>query len=214
MAEIQEALRHAERGEWKLEDLLFNPVPHVYQHMPTGKDLRSVTTLMRENGIGFTGYAPQSALDRGNYVHEASVLVDADDLDWDQVPEEYAGYVRGYEKAMRETESRPAVSEFRMFEPNLWFAGTLDRIVIRKGRRIGIELKTGSTTDVSVQAAGYDHLWSFWFPEKPIEAWECLKVNDDGTYKLFELDVQGAWRDFVSCLCLSARRARPASQRI
>lgn len=208
-------IESAVRGEWKLEDLLFNPVPHLYQHGPTGRNLPSVTTLMRENGIGFTGFAPQSALDRGNYTHEASVLIDEGDLDWSQVPIEWLGYSRAYERAMRELHAKPVAAEFRLYHPDFLYAGSGDRVVIRDGKRRGWEIKTGDFTDVSVQCAGYDRMWDFWFPDKPLDGWDCLKLNDDGTYRLIEnLDVKLGWRDFVSCLCLSTRRAWPTSKRI
>lgn len=201
-------------GGWSLGDLDFQAAPHVYFHHGARRELPSVTKLMRENGIGFTGFAPQEALDRGTYTHEASVLIDSDELDWSQVPGEWRGYCEGYRRALRDSGARPIAAEGRLYHPQFWYAGTFDRVAMMHGERVGIELKTGSTTDVSVQAAGYDRMWSYWFPDKPIRRWECWKVNEDGTYRRIDLDVEDGWRSFVACLVLSARRAKPMSERI
>lgn len=195
---------------WGLGELTFDAVPHRY--MVRWRELDSVTKIMRACSLGFTGFAPEEALARGNYAHEASVLIDDDALDWSQVPERWAGYCRAYERAIRETRSRAAAAERRMYHPQFWYAGTLDRVVIREGRRIGVELKTGSTTDVSVQSAGYDRLWRFWWPNRPIAAWECWKLNEDGSYRIHELDVEEGWQDFASCLRIMARRRQPVTR--
>lgn len=197
---------------YRLDELEFIPYPHTY--IVRGREIPSVTTLMRRYGLGFQGYAPQEALDRGNYVHEASVLIDEDDLEWSTVPEKWRGYLNGYVAARRADGPgvKVVAAERRLWHPEFWYAGTLDRamIVIRDRVRMIRELKTGDATDVDAQVAAYAHSWNRWFPQTPVseKAGECLRPNRGGGFERWDLDLEAGWRPFAACLVIEDRRRR------
>lgn len=198
----------------RLDELEFQPIPHAY--FLRGRELPSVTNLMRENGIGFQGFAPQEALDRGNFCHEASVLIDGNELDWSTVPQDWEGYCRAYERAIREQPVKVVAAERRLFDPGLGVAGTLDRTVIRNAMRMIREIKTGDASDVDVQIAAYARLWNLWFPNEPVnqDVGELLKLNDDGSYRLTDVNLRDGHQDFIACVRLSARRRKHGRPRL
>jgi hypothetical protein len=189
-----------------LDQLEFHPGSHTYLWL--GQELPSVTKIMRRHQLGFQGFAPQSALDRGNYVHEAFPLVAEDALDWPSVPEEYVGYCRAAEAYLRDTGTRVVRSEVRLVEPELGYCGTLDFIGIRRGRRLIGEVKTGDASDWDVQAAAYERMWRRWFPQLAVHFGEGVKLNEDGTWRSDELNLSEGLNVFMACLVLERRRAR------
>jgi hypothetical protein len=188
-----------------LDQLEFQRVPHVY--LWRGRELDSVTKIMRRHGLGFQGVAPQGALDRGIYVHEALPLIG----EWSAIPEDYAGYCHAAEAYLSQTETRITHSELPLVHPELGYCGTPDAVVLRKGRRGLIEAKTGDASDWDVQAAAYVRMWERWFPNLAIEFVEGVKLNDDGTYRTEDLDIGPGWNAFAACLVLESRTRRRAA---
>lgn len=194
-------------------DLGFEERDHRYVHLPTGRELRSVTTVMHDYGLGFDPFGiPESILERvshrGSYVHAGTTLIDQDDFDDERVPEAFAGYFTAYRRFLAESGFSPRASELRLYSPTWWYAGSPDKVGFDRRLRVGLEIKTGCTDDVDVQAGGYDGLWSEWFPHALIDVWRCLKLNADGTYRVWDLDAKGGLVDFRCCLRISARRER------
>lgn len=183
-----------------LAELEFHAGSHTYRWQ--GRELQSVTKIMRAHGLGFQGFAPQSALDRGNYVHEAFPLIAEGALDWPSVPEEYVGYCRAAEAYLRDTGTRVVRSEERLVEPELGYCGTLDFIGIRRARRLIGEVKTGDASDWAVQAAAYERMWRRWFPQLSVHFGEGVKLNEDGTWRSEPLDLASGWNAFAACLVL------------
>lgn len=198
------SIRLVKPGEATLADLEFHAGSHVYRWQ--GRELPSVTKIMRAHGLGFQGFAPQSALDRGNYVHECLPWIADGSLEWDAIPGEWVGYCRAFERYLAETETRLTDSEVRMVEPDYGYCGTPDGIALRRGRRLLIEAKTGDSTDWDVQAAAYERMWRRWFPTRPVHEAEGVKLNADGTYHREKLDIEAAWNVFAACLVLESRR--------
>lgn len=193
-----------------LADLEFHEGAHVYRWQ--GRELPSVTKIMRAHDLGFQGFAPQSALDRGNYCHEAFPLIAEGALEWSNVPEEYVGYCRAAERYLRETETRITDAEIRLVEPDLGYCGTPDAIALRRGVRFLVEVKTGDASDWDVQAAAYVRMWNRWFPTRTVVAAEGVKLNEDGTYRTETLNIGAAWNVFSACLVLE-HRTRGRSRR-
>lgn len=194
----------------RIEELEFEAVPHRY--LVRGREIPSVTHVMRELGLGFVGFAPQEALDRGNYVHEASVLIDEDALDWDAVPEKWRGYCESYRRTLLETRSRPFRAEWRFFHPSFGYAGTLDRVVLRDARFGLIEIKSGSTRHVHIQGGGYFEGWRYWNPTRELSFGECWRVQEDGSpAHLIPFDLGEGWADFAAALRVYRRKGDPAS---
>jgi hypothetical protein len=194
-----------------LAELEFYAEGHRY--IVRGRELPSVTTLMRRFGLGFQGFAPQEALDRGNYVHAASVLIDEDDLDETSVPPKWGGYLEGYRRAVSSTQTKMIVAEWRFWHPLYAYCGTLDRIGFRGGRRGIISLKTGDKTDANVQEGAYEQGWIYWHPDKPLEWAECWKLNDNGSCDREPLDLKDGWRIFSACLVIEEQRRKTHGNR-
>ena len=187
-------------ADYSLEDLVLVEGPHVYV-VGGSHELPSVTHLMRRVGLGFGGAAPQSALDRGRWVHDATTLIDEDDLDWISVPAEYEGYCRAWERVRREVPVEIVRSEWRSYHRAYGYAGTCDRIVQHDGVRQVLEIKTGDTTDWQVQAAAYAELDAHWRPGVPrAEIGLLVQLASDGTYRTAEASLADPWRTFVAVL--------------
>ncbi len=197
-------------GGYRLDELEFYAGDHRY--LVRGRELPSVTTLMRQHGIGFQGYAPQSALDRGNFVHEASLLIDEDDLHWPNVPEAWRGYCEAYAAARKAEHLTVVQAEGRVWHPHYRYAGTLDRVVlVLRDRLLRVrELKTGDASDVECQVAAYVQARNCWYPHDLVDArvGECLKLNHNGTFRLYDIDLEDGWRGFSACLILEERVRR------
>lgn len=187
-------------------ELAFDAAAHVYTHRPTGQRLQNVTGAMRKMGMGFTGFAPNEALWRGQWVHECVSLYVRGDLDEEaaeaQHPE-WWGYMRGFFAFLRDTGAKPKHTEVRLYDLDWLLAGTADLPgIFLGGERGGVEIKTGDHTDVHVQCGAYDHMWRVRVSNLPLKWWRCLKLNADGSYdaKLFAepLDVQGGW-ELMTC---------------
>lgn len=191
----------------RLDELEFDPHPHVYRWR--GRELPSVTHVLRECGLGFQGSPGLGPLLRGQYVHEASVFLDENDLDWATVPEAYAGYLRGYERLIGETTTKPTHAEVRLFHDELGFAGTLDRIFLRRGARGIADIKSGSVRHAAIQISAYRKMWERWHSQEPISFGEYWKLNEDGSYRIEEVDLEEGWRDFCAALRVYRRRQDP-----
>ena len=139
-------------------------------------------------------------------------MIDEGDLHWPSVPEEWRGYCEGYAAARRAESVRIVAAEARFWHPEFWYAGTLDRVVLvlRNGKLRVRELKTGDASDVECQVAAYVHARNRWFPHGLVDdrVGECLRVNANGTFNLWDLDLGDGWRGFSACLVLEERLRR------
>ena len=197
------------RGAGRIEDVRIELPEHVYRHIPTGRLLVSATQIMRKCGIGFQGDAPQSATDRGKYVHEVSTLIDDyEDLNLEAVPDDWKGYVSAYLSFSKTVRPVFAATEHLVWHPGFWYAGTLDRVMVVDRERLVMDLKTGSSDDVDVQLAAYAYAWNYWYPESlvSIERGACLKLNKNGSYTLdAKVDLHAGYQGFLACLNLMSR---------
>lgn len=149
-----------------------------------GKRVPSVTEILKYGGwVDFEGVDPtilKRAADRGHFVHEASELIDEDDLDWDTVPEAWLGYCRAYaefrDSRMFEIEATEEVIKNEQYR----YCGQLDRRGLLRGRRAIIDIKTSYQPADSwgIQIAGYAAAFS-----QPHERY-ALWLRRDGTYRL------------------------------
>ena len=104
----------------------FDPIAHRYTL--DGIVLPSVTTILR--GLDDFSKVPARALekarDRGQRVHAACNLDVLRTLDEATVDDEVAPYLAQFRKFLRESGFQPTLSECRVYDENLWYAGTLD----------------------------------------------------------------------------------------
>jgi RecB family exonuclease len=123
----------------------FDHASHTYQ--VDGEKLDSVTTILKDEGfIDERWYTPGSA-DRGSLIHEATAAIDREDLDLqDFEGEEIYPYLQAWKKFKQENSFLPQYIEKQVHDPNLKYAGTLDRIGMWKdGQEVLLDIKSGKS---------------------------------------------------------------------
>ncbi len=164
--------------------LTFDAQEHRYYL--DGVEIPGVTTILKTAGISDFYGGWTEATYRGLHVHTACEWLDLQDLDWRTVHAPYLGYVRGYEKFLKETGFEHELIEYQGHHEAFRYAGTLDR----RGRfpkqqateaRSIIDLKTGIKEDWhSKQTAGYKLLKPEWNDDLRF----ALYLHENGTYHL------------------------------
>ena len=140
-----------------------------YKHKTDGYRVPSVTTIIPDGYEGAPEDLMQEAKARGTFVHQASVLLDADNLNWDSVPLSFRPFLEGWALAVEELSlhhighwtERPSLSKVH------GFAGTADRVsyVGYKTTPTVIDIKTGDSKSSKMlalwglQLAGYEILY-------------------------------------------------------
>ncbi len=115
---------------------------HVYT-AADGRVVPSVTQILTDAGLIDTQWFTEQATIRGTYIHEATALDDADDLDCDTLDDSLAGYVAGWRAFLYETGAEILSIEERVCSPTFTYAGTLDRRVMFQGAEWVVDIKSG-----------------------------------------------------------------------
>lgn len=139
-----------ESGEER-QMIRFDPVFHVYRD-ERGRSVPSVSTVIREAGLGSIEFIPHEAFERGSAVHELTAKFDRKTLDERRVDPLYAGYLAAWIGFRRETGFVPKAIEQPGENSILGFAGTPDRIGSFRGGRLShfkskraiVEIKSNS----------------------------------------------------------------------
>jgi hypothetical protein len=104
----------------------FDPAAHRYTL--DGRVLPSVTQILR--GLDDFSNVParvlETARDRGRRIPAACNLDVLGTLDENTVDDEVAPYLAQFRKFLRESGFMPTLSECRVYDDKLWYAGTLD----------------------------------------------------------------------------------------
>ena len=165
------------------DTLAFDETTHTYTL--GGEILPSVTQIIKETGLaGDSNWTPDPFyLIRGTLVHQATALLDRNDLDEASVDPQIRGYLESYKRFLKETGFLPEVVEVPRFNPTLRYAGTPDRVGRLSGEGLVLDLKTGVSRPRwhKIQTAGYVLL----SPEHP-EKRAALYLGGDGTFSLVE----------------------------
>lgn len=135
----------------------------VSRYVVDGQRVLSVTEALSLSGWVRWDGVPWEVLDaaarRGTWVHEATVLMDEDDLDWDTVPEEWSGYLDAYRLFRMEADFVISHREAPLVHPVYRFAGTTDIAGTLNGQDAVIDIKTGdSRLFWPLQLSGYSLL--------------------------------------------------------
>lgn len=158
--------------------LVFDEVLHKY--FVDGKELPSVTTIIRRV-LGDTGHGTQWHLDRGSAAHELYALLGAgEDLglyDYDQ-------RLTGNVAAWKDWHSRERVEveavEKQMCHVSAGYAGTVDAVVMIRGKRWIIDYKASPSARDELQLAAYKELWELDNPAGKIHGVASLQITADG----------------------------------
>jgi hypothetical protein len=151
--------------EWGEEEVMirFDEVHHEYVD-DGGRLIPSVSTIIREAGLGHIEFVPHDALERGSAVHDLTARYDRKELDERKIQPVYAGYLAAWIAFRRDCGFTPTAIEKPVENTILGFAGTLDRLGRFKGSRISkvisrraiVEIKTNSCPAwTPLQLAGY-----------------------------------------------------------
>ena len=173
-------------------DFQFDEATHTY--ILDGEVLPSVTHIIRFLDVDVDKSRPwmrDAAAERGSIVHEATALIDYDEPDvLENVPYDCQGYVNAYLAFLNDYQP-----EWEIIERPMWsaygdsaFAGTVDRYGMVKGRKLILDIKTGTS---SAKARHSAQLTGYWLL---LDCPDCdlgiLYLRKDGTYKLQMHDVR------------------------
>lgn len=161
--------------------LQFDPVRHTY-HLGD-RALPSVTTVLKAVGLIDDTWFTEQARQRGTYVHMATHYVDEDDLAEESVDPRYLGYLHAYRRFLETTRPSWEYIEHRICDPIAGYAGTLDRAGLVNGRRMLVDIKTGTFATAGLQTAAYRRC----LPEPHTWGRAALKLNADGAFTFNDL---------------------------
>jgi hypothetical protein len=153
--------------KWEIEiakGLEFVPQTHIYT--VGGVQIPSVTTILKKSDV-YSDYAhvPEHTLmraaDIGTNVHKAvedwvnydTALTTKDNSD--------NAYLDGFVMFIRENDFEPLHSEIQLYDPDLWYAGTVDLWCRVNGALYVCDIKTTNKLNkeaIEMQLAAYKHL--------------------------------------------------------
>lgn len=186
----------------------FDEATHTYTL--DGKELPSVTHIIRYLAVDKASNAdPNMALiarERGSAVHEATVMYDYSGEIPEDFPAEYAPYLEAYVQFVRDYKPRWMLTEYRMANETLEFAGTLDRFGVIDDKWCILDIKTSYKVDIpslSAQLTAYRDLLlneQFERLENANILHLGLQLMRAGKYRLYETDCEKGSDLFYSCL--------------
>ena len=132
----------------------FDKETHTYS--VGGAVLPSVTQVLKGMGIINTKFYTEDSRDRGTKVHDALEMLDLDMVEKSFIEPDIEGYIRAYEQFKYDVGAKVLEVEKIVTHEELWYAGTLDRIMDIGGKRVIVDIKTGSHEDWhNIQLSAY-----------------------------------------------------------
>lgn len=189
-----------------MEGLEFEPLSHTYWATNSQGEREMVPSVTAVIGmiqeyyrLGSAALAPYAA--RGTEVHTLTEQYDRDpEFDLDIVAPERAGFLLAWINFRNDFGFVPTHIEHRVFHPRLFYAGTLDRVGVIRGKQSVLDIKTSAKLGpaVGVQLAAYQHA----FTDAEIEGRFAVQLIKDGTYRVVEYANPADWDCFRGCLAL------------
>jgi hypothetical protein len=159
----------------------FDAKSHEYR--VGGEKLPSVTGLLKKAGLIDTEWMDEAAMTRGTYVHEACQYDDEGGVDEASLDPVILPYVLGWRKAKRELGLKVLEVEQRVCHEAMRYCGTLDRVVGLRGRRVLVDLKTGSPSHWHrIQTAAYAQAKRWMEPAVVLDR-AALYLTAEGRYR-------------------------------
>lgn len=187
--------------------ITFEEESHEYK--ADGALVPSVTQLMQKYGVINTKWFNPAARVRGSHVHKATEYHDLGILDYDKLDPVLKPYVDAYIGFRRDVYTKILLSEWRGYDPELGYAGTLDRFIDLKGTRILFDIKTGICPKwAHIQLAAYLNLLKL----EGFKVDQCFTLNlqGDGSYRFAQVStikiIEG-WKYFQA-LCRTFKISR------
>jgi hypothetical protein len=168
-----------------VEELYLDEATHTYWLGKTKFD--SVTEILKFLGLSrcYDGISSFYS-ERGKAVHKAVEFVDKGTLDESSLSDLVRPYVVAYRKFLAESGYRPHAWEVPLYDSNLRFAGTIDKVGYL-GDKLGIlDIKTSTSIDPAVedQLCAYRFLWDQHHADGSSQWGYALQLKEDGTYSL------------------------------
>lgn len=145
------------------EILHFDPVSHTYTL--GNRILPSVTGVIRAVGLmGEWGQDPEEVMlffQLGRFVHEAAHLLDSGNYDHESGENQpWKPHLEQYQRFKADTGFEVLESELSLYHPQLFYAGTLDKIGMLNNCRVILDLKTGARMPWhDIQVAAYANVY-------------------------------------------------------
>ena len=178
-----------------MPEIVFNNEGHIYT--VDGKIIPSVTTIIKDCGLIDTTWFTEGATTRGTYVHQATELLDRDDLDEASLDPVLIPYVDAYRRFKQETGFVIDDIEKRVHNATYGYAGTLDRtgtFIGDKTKSI-IDIKTGQPAKWhGVQLAAYALCY-----QEPHNRYGVY-LSNTGSYRLERYKNRQDTQVFLACL--------------
>lgn len=169
------------------------------------REIPSVTTILKEQGLIDDRWFTDDARLRGDYVHLACRMLDDDELAEESLDPGILPYVEAYRKFLALTSPEWTYIEHRVFDPVLGYAGTLDRAGLISGEKTVLDLKTGGLyPSVGPQTAAYRRC----LPQPYTWKRAALQLKDDGSFTFHPLTDRGDDEVFLSALRLAQWKQR------
>ena len=158
--------------------LVFDEVLHKYYL--DGKELPSVTTIIRRV-LGDKGHGTQWHMDRGSAAHELYALLGAgEDLELYDYDQRLTGNVAAWKDWHSRERVEVEAVEKQMCHVSAGYAGTVDAVVMIRGKRWIIDYKASPSARDELQLAAYKELWELDNPEGKIHGVASLQITADG----------------------------------
>lgn len=156
--------------------LTFDSELHKYYY--DGRELLSVTTLLKSVGIIDDRFYTDEGKNRGRRIHHICEKIDLGEMP--EIESSEMPYIEAYLTFKHETRFVPQLIEKRVCNINYWYGGTLDKTgLLYEDCLAIIDLKTGVASPwTALQLAGYEACL-----DKPHKRFG-LQLNKNGKYKL------------------------------
>jgi hypothetical protein len=187
--------------------ITFDAAAHRYA-LSDGRELPSVTTILKAQGLIDDTWFTDTARLRGDFVHLACRMLDDDELNEATVDEAIRPYLDAYRAFVRTAKPEWTYIEHRVFDAVLGYAGTLDRAGVVGGHRLLVDLKSGGIyPSVGPQTAAYRRC----LPEPHTWKRAALQLKEDGSYVLHQLTDRSDEDTFLAALRLHQWKQRHLS---
>lgn len=184
--------------------LTFNEDAHEYQI--NGEVIPSVSEVIRFISREVYGDVVQSVLDnaadRGTRVHKATQMLDVvHDVECD---EDIVPYVQAYVQFLRDHKPKWELIERSMYNPNLMYGLTVDRLGELGGKNTLVDIKTSSTIQKVLYGAQLNlYRMGLEANGHKVERMVILHLTKEQKYKLVEIDRN----DEVALACITLHNA-------
>lgn len=160
-----------------------------HKYTVDGKQALGVTTVLKEEGFINCDWYTEQARIRGDLVHKATQFIDAGTLDQDSIDPILEPYLKAYESFLSSMTPYYIYTEYKVCDPLLRWAGTLDRAGFFGDRAFLLDIKSGLIQPwTRLQTSAY--LDGLIRDDKRFEEADRygLQLKVDGTFKLIKYD--------------------------